>query len=183
MSDYRRYFVPGGTFFFTLVTHRRARVFASAAARGLLGSVIRRCRVRYPVEVTAIVLLPDHLHTLWTLPEGDAAYSLRWRWIKREFTRRWLAIGGKEQSQSSSRVAQRRRGVWQRRFWEHTIRDEQDLEAHFDYIHYNPVKHGLVRRPRDWAWSSFHRWVRVGHYSMDWAAAVDQRPLPGGGGE
>jgi len=170
MSDYRRYFVPGGTFFFTLVTERRATLFDSDRARMLLGSTIRRCFLRYPVEVVAIVLLPDHLHTLWTLPPGDSRYSLRWRWIKREFTRAWLALGGAEQARSAARLEERRRGVWQRRFWEHTIRDEADLEAHFDYIHYNPVKHGLARRPRDWPWSTFHRWVRAGHYPIDWAA-------------
>ncbi len=93
MSDYRRYFVPGAAYFFTLVTQRRARVVASAAARGLLGSVMRQSLLRYPVQVIAIVLLPDRLHTLWTLPEGEYGYSLRWRWIKREFTRRWLALG------------------------------------------------------------------------------------------
>jgi putative transposase len=183
MSDYRRYFVPGGTYFFTLVTERRARVFASAAARGLLGSVMRRCFLRYPVGVVAIVLLPDHLHTLWTLPPGDDAYSLRWRWIKREFTRGWLALGGAEQVRSTARVTERRRGVWQRRFWEHTIRNEHDLEAHFDYVHYNPVKHGLVRRARHWPWSSFHRWVRAGEYSIDWAAGLPDQPLPGDAGE
>jgi REP-associated tyrosine transposase len=99
---------------------------------------------------------------------GDCAYSERWRWIKREFTRDWLACGGTEQSRRVS--GQRRRGVWQRRFWEHTIRDETDLENHFDYIHYNPVKHGLVQRPCDWPWSSFHRWVRAGHYQPNWGA-------------
>ena len=183
MSDYRRYFVPGGTYFFTLVTERRAPLFASAAARRLLGSVMRRCLLRYPVRLIAIVLLPDHLHTLWTLPEGDDGYSLRWRWIKREFTRDRLALGGAEQVRSGARTAERRRGVWQRRFWEHTIRDETDLEAHFDYIHYNPVKHALVPRPRDWPWSTFHRWVRDGHYSIDWAAGPISQPLPGNAGE
>ena len=146
MSDYRRYFVPGGTYFFTLVTERRSRLFASAAARRLLGSVMRR-------------------------------------WIKREFTRDWLALGGAEQARSPPRTTERRRGVWQRRFWEHTIWDETDLEAHFDYIHYNPVKHALVPRPRDWPWSTFPRWVRDGHYPIDWAAGPIGQPLPGNAGE
>ena len=125
--------------------------------------------LRYPVDVVAIVLLPEHLHALWTLPAGDTQYSLRWRWIKREFTRAWLEIGGAEQRPSEPSQREGRRGVWQRRFWEHTIQDAADLESHFDYIHYNPVKHGLVERPRDWPWSSFHRWVIAGHYSPDWA--------------
>jgi len=183
MSDYRRYFVAGGTYFFTLVTERRARLFEAPAARRLLGDAMRRCLARYPVQVIATVLLPNHLHALWTLPNGDDGYSLRWRWIKREFTRGWLARGGVEQARSASLAAERRRGVWQRRFWEHTIRDEADLEAHFDYIHYNPVKHGLVRRPRDWEWSTFHRWVRAGHYDVDWGAGATIKPLPGDAGE
>jgi putative transposase len=183
MSDYRRYFVPGGTYFFTVVTERRSRLFEQDSARRLLGGVIRQCLFRYPVEVVAIVLLPEHLHTLWTLPVGDSRYSLRWGWIKREFTRAWLEIGGAEEGRSEARTRERRRGIWQRRFWEHTIRDEADLESHFDYIHYNPVKHGLVQRPGDWPWSSFHRWVRAGHYSADWAAGTAPMVVPRDTGE
>jgi putative transposase len=137
MSDYRRYFVAGGTFFFTVVTERRAPIFTDLPARQILRRAMRRCFRRLPVDVVAIVLLPDHLHVLWTLP-GDIAYSLRWRWIKREFTREWLSLGGAEQARRPSRLRERRRGVWQRRFWEHTIRDESDFEAHFDYIPLQP---------------------------------------------
>ena len=183
MSDYRRYFVPGGTYFFTVVTERRVRLFEHESARRLLGGVMRQCLLRYPVEVVAIVLLPEHLHALWTLPPGDERYSLRWRWIKREFTRGWLALGGLEQQCSEAHDREQRRGVWQRRFWEHTIRDEADMESHFDYIHYNPVKHGLVQRPCDWPWSSFRRWARAGHYSVEWAAGANLSPLPGNAGE
>jgi len=168
MSDYRRYFVAGGTYFFTVVTDRRASLFANAQARCLLGSVFRRCILRQPMSVLAIVLLPDHLHCLWALPPGDSAYSDRWRWLKGEFTRRWLALDGLEQPIGESGRRERRRGVWQRRFWEHTIRDEADLERHADYIHYNPVRHKLACRPRDWPWSSFHRWVALGHYPIEW---------------
>jgi len=172
MSEYRRYFVPGGTYFFTVVTEGRAPLFGQAAARELLGSAFRRCLLRDRFEVIAMVLLPDHLHAVWALPAGDDRYSRRWQWIKREFTRAWLALGGHEQPRSDSRLSQRRRGVWQRRFWEHAVRDESDLEAHFDYIHYNPVKHGLVARPQDWPWSSFHRWVRAGHYPIGWGGCA-----------
>lgn len=168
MSDYRRYFIAGGTYFFTVVTDRREHLFSAPPARHLLGSVFRRMLLRFPTKVLAIVLLPDHLHCLWTLPPGDNAYSDRWRWLKSEFSRQWLAVGGIEQSRRGSQLAERRRGIWQRRFWEHTIRDETDLEHHADYIHYNPVKHKLVASPRDWPWSSFHRWVRLGHYPEDW---------------
>jgi len=183
MSEYRRAYVPGGTFFFTVVTERRAPVFAEAKARGMLGSVMRCCRERYPMYILAIVLLPDHLHTIWTFPQGDSNYSTRWAWIKKEFTKCWLASGGQEQKSSASRLRERRRGVWQRRYWEHTIRDEEDLEAHFDYIHYNPVKHGLVRSPVAWPWSSFHRWVRAGVYPSNWATEVNAASLPGKAGE
>ncbi len=183
MSEYRRFYVPGGTFFFTAVTERRAHVFSDAMARGILGSVMRRCFARLPVRVIAIVLLPEHLHTIWTMPPDDTDYSARWNWIKGEFTKIWLHSGGREQPSRASRQQERRRGVWQRRFWEHTIRDEEDLEAHFDYIHYNPVKHSLVDGPGEWPWSSFHRWVREGHYAVDWAAGEETNRLPGGGGE
>lgn len=168
MSNYMRNFAPGGTYFFTVVTAGRAPIFAEEFARQVLGSVSRECLRRQPLQVLATVLLPDHFHCLWALPIGDCTYSERLRWIKREFTRQWLAVDGVEQRHTVSE--QRRRGVWQRRFWEHTIRDEADLENHFDYIHYNPVKHGYVTRPRDWPWSTFHRWVRAGHYAVDWAA-------------
>ncbi|HEY1784350.1 MAG TPA: transposase [Pirellulales bacterium] len=169
MSDYRRYFVAGGTYFFTVVTDRRAPLFADARARSLLGSVFRRCILRQPMSVLAIVLLPNHLHCLWTLPPGDSAYSDRWRWLKGEFTRHWLAVGGLEQAITDSHKRERRRSVWQRRFWEHAIRDETDLERHADYIHYNPVRHRLVSRPCDWPWSSFHRWVAIGQYRVEWS--------------
>jgi putative transposase len=182
MSDYRRYFVPGGTYFFTVVTERRAKLFSAEPARRLLGTVMRECFTRFPLTVVAVVLLPDHLHTIWTLPPGDDRYSLRWAWIKRDFTRRWLNMGGCEQVRSDSRCRERRRGVWQRRFWEHTIDDEADMESHFDYIHYNPVKHRLVSAPIDWPWSTFRRWVGAGHYSADWAA-THLPPLPGNAGE
>jgi putative transposase len=183
MSGYKRYFVPGGTYFFTLVTENRAPLFHEESARELLGRVMRDCFSRYPLEALALVLLPEHLHALWALPRGDDRYALRWRWIKREFTRTWLAGGGTEQFCRPSRNREQRRGVWQRRFWEHTIKDEADLETHFNYIHFNPVKHGLVARPRDWAWSSFHRWVRAGHYELDWGATHHEADMPGNAGE
>jgi putative transposase len=180
MSDYRRYFVPGGTFFFTLITARRAHLFADGGARRLLGHLTRCCFRKYPVDVIAVVLLPDHLHTLWALPPGDARYSLRWSWIKGNFSRQWLASRACGQPRVKS--PEGRRSVWQRRFWEHTIRDEDDLEAHFDYIHYNPVKHGYVTRPRDWRWSSFHRWVARGHYDIRWGG-IEPPAVPGNAGE
>jgi putative transposase len=168
MSNYRRSYIPGGTFFFTVVTEGRAPLFKHEGARASLRGALQACRQRWPFRIDAIVLLPEHLHALWTLPEKDTNYSTRWAWIKKEFTKAWLAAGGAEQHRSWSRRRERRRGVWQRRFWEHTIWDADDFERHFDYIHYNPVKHGLAECPSDWPFSSFHRWVRLGVYPKEW---------------
>ena len=168
MPNYRRAYIPGGMFFFTLVTERRAGILTDTTARRLLRDAIVRCRARWPFRVEAIVLLPDHLHTVWSLPRGDSAYSRRWAWIKKEFTKSWVAEGGAEAAVSDSRLRNRRRGVWQRRFWEHYLEDEDDLERHLDYIHYNPVRHGLVNAPREWPYSSFHRFVKLGAYPLEW---------------
>ncbi len=177
MPNYRRAHVPGGTFFFTVVTHRRRRLFHVDANRTLLGEVIRECHRDWPFEMNAIVLLPDHLHAIWTLPRGDANYSGRWSVIKKEFTTRFLANGGRDMQVSSGKRNEQRRGVWQRRFWEHTLEDEDDFQAHFDYIHYNPVKHGLVKCPGDWEASSFQRWVKAGVYPTDWACGNYPSPM------
>ena len=142
MPDFRRYFVPGGTYFFTLVTAGRRPLFGHEEARTLLGKIVREECKRAPFETVAIVLLPDHLHAIWTLPPGDDDYARRWQAIKAKFTVHWLASGGAEGEVTPGYRRQRRRGVWQPRFMEHTIRDEQDLHHHADYIHYNPVKHG-----------------------------------------
>src|SRR3954469_19186676 len=115
--------------------------------------------------IDAMVVLPDHLHAIWTLPEGDADFATRWRLIKSGFSRR-VARGERI---SDSRAAKAERGIWQRRYWEHTIRDETDFSRHIDYIHFNPVRHGLVRRVEDWPYSSFHRYVRNGTLPDDWA--------------
>lgn len=142
----------------------------------MLGDVIRECQREWPFDINAIVLLPDHLHAIWTLPPGDANYSGRWSVIKVNFTQRFLASGGRDAPVSAGKQRERRRGVWQRRFWEHTIEDEDDFETHFDYIHYNPVKHKLVKCPGEWEPSSFHRYVKAGVYPADWACG--QSPPP-----
>jgi len=180
MPDFRRFFAPGGTFFFTLVTYDRRPIFRAETPRALLRSAMLAQRQRRPFEMPGIVLLPEHLHCLWTLPSGDADFSTRWRKIKEDFTRSFLAAGGAEYSVS---VGQRRKGlcgVWQQRFWEHTIRDEDDFGQCLDYVHYNPVKHGYVRCAHDWPWSSFHDWVRRGVYAPDWCCFCrpPDRPRP-----
>lgn len=168
MPNFRRYRVEGATYFFTVVTDGREPLLCTEAARSLLRGLLTDCRERWPYKMHAIVLLPDHLHTLWTLPENDADYSRRWGWIKKEFTKGWLAAGNPERPVSPGRVNKRQRGVLQPRFWEHMIRDEGDFERHADYIHYNPVKHGYVQSPCDWEWSTFHQFVGSGDYPSDW---------------
>ncbi len=140
------------------------------AATLLLRAAFRETRRRHPFTIDAIVVLPDHLHAVWTLPEGDADFATRWRLIKGDFSRR-LPDGERV---SASRRQKGERGVWQRRFWEHTLRDEDDFTRRVDYIHFNPVKHGHAVRARDWPYSSFHRMVRLGIYPEDWAGGPDQ---------
>ena len=178
MPNYRRAFVPGGSFFFSVVLHRRRRLFDDRVAVSILGSVFRRCQLRWPFTVNAIVLLPDHLHAIWSLPPGDSEYPKRWGWVKKEFTKRWIEIGGQDYVVSQARKRQRRKGIWQPRYWEHTLEDEEDFERHFDYIHWNPVKHGHVRCPHEWQHSSFHRYVRLGVYDRRWGCFTEQMQNP-----
>ena len=126
---------------------------------------------KHPFRIHAIVLLPDHLHALWELPVGDSDYSTRWRLIKSNFSRVWSDAGGNEGELGESRRRKQERGVWQRRFYEHTCQDDDDVTRCVDYIHVNPLKHKLVDRVVDWPWSSFHRYVREGLYSPDWGAS------------
>ena len=174
MPNYRRAFVPGGTFFFLIVTYQRRRLFSDPAAVRLLGDLFREVKRDRPFDLNAIVLLPDHLHTIWTLPSGDTAYSARIGWVKKEFTKKWRATGGHEQLVSAGEACERRGGVWQPRFWEHTCEDTNDFDRRFDYVHFNPVRHGYVTRAADWPHSSFHRWVRRGIYNTGWGTA--ERP-------
>ncbi|WP_417851919.1 REP-associated tyrosine transposase [Thalassoglobus sp.] len=169
MPNYRRAYIPGGTFFFTVVTYGRRPIFRHQAATKILGDAFRECKQKYPFEINAIVVLPDHLHCLWTLPRGDHDFSKRWSIIKRNFTSNFLKTGGKEAAISDAQTKEGRKGIWQPRFWEHAIEDIEDYEAHFDYIHFNPVKHGYARCPKDWQVSSFHRWVNAGVYPENWA--------------
>jgi putative transposase len=171
MTDYRRWRVSGGTYFFTVVTHERHPFLTDAVARRSLRDALRTVRARRPFRIDAIVLLPDHLHTIWTLPPGDFDYATRWQLVKRRFTKSYLACGGTEASRTVSRLSKGERGLWQRRYFEHTCRDDADMKRCADYLHVNPLKHGLVERVIDWPWSSFHRYVRLGEYASDWGSA------------
>lgn len=160
---YRRAQVPGGTYFFTVCLADRTQDLLTAHI-DILRQSMRQVRVDHPFDILAIVVLPDHLHCLWQLPVGDRDYPTRWALIKSGFSRQ-LPCG---ETISLSRHLKRERGIWQRRFWEHCISDEEDLQRHVDYIHYNPVKHGHAARPVDWSFSSIHRAIRLGQVPADW---------------
>jgi putative transposase len=167
MTYYRRNFIAGGCFFFTVnLVERRLRLLTKHIEA--LRAALRQTQQHHPFTIDAMVVLPDHLHAIWTLPEDDADFATRWRLIKSAFSR-GFANGERI---SDSRAAKGERGIWQRRYWEHTIRDESDFERHVDYVHINPVKHGLVPRVSDWPYSSFHRMVKLGVYPEDWGGDV-----------
>lgn len=168
MSDYRRWYVPGGMYFFTVVTYNRRPILTTLEGRNFLHEAIETVRERHPFELFATVLLPDHWHLILQLPPGDKRYSLRMKRIKEVFTTRWLSAGLSEAQVTRSQAEEGERGIWQPRFWEHTIQDVDDLERHTDYIHWNPCKHKLVQQVKDWEWSSFHRFVGAGDYPEDW---------------
>jgi putative transposase len=166
MTDYGRNRVPGGTYFFTVnLLNRHSNLLVNNVQS--LRDAVRDVRARAPFHIDAWVVLPNHLHCLWTLPKGDTDFSSRWRDIKKAVSKS-LPQG---EQRSTSRTAKAERGIWQRRFWEHTIRDDRDYGAHIDYIHFNPVEHGLVADVADWSYSSFHRCVATGLYPPNWAGA------------
>ncbi|MBT4644454.1 MAG: transposase [Deltaproteobacteria bacterium] len=158
---YRRLYVPGGIYFFTFVTAKRRHILEKHI--DLLRESFRRVMKNHSFSIEAIVILPVHLHAIWKLPTNDSNYSDRLMLIKKYFS---SALPG--YLVSNSLKDKREKGIWQRRFWEHLIRDDQDLRRHYDYIHFNPVKHDFVKRPRDWEYSSFNKYVEQGLYSNDW---------------
>jgi putative transposase len=166
MPNYRRYWVPRGTYFFTVNLADRSRGLLVERIDAL-GASVREVRCERPFQSIAWVVLPDHLHTVWSLPEGDDDFATRWMRIKQGFSRR-IPCGERV---SDSRRRNGERGLWQRRYWEHLIRDERDLRNHIDDIHFNPVKHGYVVRACDWPHSSFHRDARAGRLPQGWAGA------------
>ena len=166
MVHYRRNFLAGGTFFFTAtLADRRSSVLVENI--GLLRRTFRTTRHEHPFPIDAVVVLPDHLHIVMTLPPDDADFSGRWKRFKSLFTHYVVAHGLEYQRNRRGEYA-----LWQRRFWEHTIRDETDLVQHIDYIHYNPVKHGLVSQVSDWPYSSFHRYVKLSVLPEDWGGVA-----------
>ena len=166
MVGYRRNFIPGGTYFFT-VTLADRRSNALVDHIGALRSAFRAARRERPFTIEAVVILPDHLHAIFSLPSNDADFPGRWRRIKGHFSSALIDAGIEQKRRPNGDLA-----LWQRRFWEHTIRDEKDFTRHVDYIHFNPIKHGMVPRVRDWPHSSFHRYVREGLLPDDWAGVV-----------
>ena len=197
MATFRRDLTQGGTYFFTLASAGRRQVFSRPEVIEALRQAIRQVGAQLPLTIIAWVILPDHMHAIWTLPDGDADYARRWGLIKRAVSRDVRGahatgdvgndvrgahatdpgsvrtahvLGIANLPLSTSQKKRHESGLWQRRFWEHRIRDEDDLQRHIDYIHYNPVKHGWVDRAEDWPYSTFHRFVRLGLLNRDWAS-------------
>lgn len=169
MPNYRRAYIKGGTYFFTVVTYNRNKILCTEANQKNLEASIDETCEEYPFVIDAWVLLPGHIHCIWTLPPVDNDFSIRWKLIKSGFTKR-LTRSINETAISESRIKRGEQAVWQRRFWEHLIRDEKDFEKHYHYIHYNPVKHGYVKAPKDWQFSTFHKFVKRGIYDVAWGA-------------
>ncbi|HSW46829.1 MAG TPA: transposase [Phycisphaerae bacterium] len=181
MPNYVRWREEGASYFFTVVTYRRRRLFHRSVARLILRQALVETRRERPFDMFACVLLPDHLHCIWTLPAGDEDFPVRWANVKRLFTKGYLAAGGVELLVTENRRKHRERGIWQPRYWEHRIRDEEDWYRHRDYIHLNPVKHGLAEDPKAWPWSSIHRHIRLGWLDPGWPGQLpdDLPDVPG----
>lgn len=160
MSNYRRLYIPGGTYFFTVVAYRRQAVFADEQRVNLLRQAFREVKNKRPFDLLAAVVLPDHLHCIWRLPLDDTDFSTRWQMVKTAFSRRIPAPVKTDGAKT----------IWQPRFYDHCLRDENDFHRHLDYLHYNPVKHGLVSSPVEWPHSSFKRFAAMGWYAGDWSA-------------
>jgi putative transposase len=175
MPDYRRAWRPGGTWFFTIAALQRQGNDVFTRNIDLLREEVRAVRQRHPFRIHGWVVLPEHMHCILELPPGDTDFATRWRLIKSGFSKRLPAT----EHRSLVRRARGERGIWQRRYWEHLIRDEADFRAHMDYLHYNPVKHGHAQRVVDWPYSTFHRLVTQSVYAADWAGSAAAERLIG----
>ncbi|MDX1811665.1 MAG: transposase [Gammaproteobacteria bacterium] len=167
MPEYRRVWIPGGTYFFTVNLHERKNNNLLIQQIDLLREVIQRVKSKHPFTIHGWVVLPEHFHCILSLPENDSDFATRLRLIKSGFSK---LVPNNEQL-SESRLKRGERGIWQRRYWDRMIRDQADFNAHMDYIHINPVKHGLVNRVQDWPYSTFHKLVEQGVYELDWAGS------------
>ena len=165
MVNYRRDYTPGGTYFFTLALRdRQSRLLTTYI--DCLGDAFRFAKQKAYYQTIAIVVLHEHLHAIWELPADDTDYSSRWKWIKSHFTQALIRSG--------IDVTRDKKGecnVWQKRFWEHRIRNDMDHEKHIHYIHNNPVKHGLVSSPTQWPYSSIHRFIAKGVLDKNWGTS------------
>ena len=169
MADYRRSTTTGACYFFTVVSNRRQPLLCQDNIRNALHHAIKTTQQSMPFTIEAWVLMPDHLHCIWSLPPGDNDYSKRWALIKRAVGQACKPIN---QQRTSCENKRHESGIWQRRFWEHQIRDQTDFNRHMDYIHYNPVKHGLCQQPTQWRWSTIHRLIKSGFYPQNWCCPI-----------
>lgn len=174
MPQYRRSHSQGATYFFTVVSFNRRKILCDNPVRQATREAVKQVRQILPFDIEAWVTLPDHIHALWTLPDDDHDFGKRWGMIKRHVTQQCPEYRASPSIQSSSNIKRYESGIWQRRFWEHQIRDDADFAAHMDYLHFNPAKHGLVERIADWPYSTFHRYVDRGIYSKDWAVVLPE---------
>lgn len=163
----------GCIYFFTVVSEQRRPILTTDLARRALRQAIQEVRHEQPFQIIGFVLLPDHIHTIWELPPDDIDYSIRWKKIKTCFTKTWRKSGGTLPERSYSRIKRGEQSLWQRRFFEHTCQDESDRKRCLDYLHVNPLKHGLVDRVKDWRWSSFHRYMKLREYNLEWGNSAD----------
>ncbi|TVZ40044.1 putative transposase [Alteromonadaceae bacterium 2753L.S.0a.02] len=169
MTEYRRSYAAGGTYFFTWVSHQRRPIFIDESAVNALRNAVRDIRSNAPFDIDAWVVLPNHIHCVWTLPRGDANYSKRIGQIKSRFNFYAGSRFNNPEINSASRRKKSESTIWQRRFWEHQIRNDLDFQRHVDYVHFNPVKHGVVKRVAEWPYSTFHKYCERGIYARDWA--------------
>ncbi len=179
--QFRRYFLPGGTYFFTVVTYNRRKIFIREEAFDLFNESICYVQGRRPFNINAFCICPDHIHMIWTLPENDADYPTRWRLIKSYFSHHYQEGESLGISKSGAKVYGK--NVWQHRYWEHFIRNEEDYSRHVEYIHFNPVKHGLASSPSSWEHSSFLDYVSQGLYPLKWGMGEEMRYLDKFGNE